>query len=449
MFATDDTIVAIATPPGRGGLGVVRMSGPASASIAAVLLDRSTPLQPRRATFSRVRGIDDAVVTLFIGPHSYTGEDTVEISVHGSPVVLRAVVTAAINAGARLAEPGEFTFRAFLHGRLDLIQSEAVADLIDSVTPLQARAAFDQLEGTLTRRIAALDAELFDLIARLEASLDFPDAGYHFIEPAALSGAIGAIRNSVDALREDAARGRLIREGAQVAIVGRPNAGKSSVFNRLAGHARAIVAEMPGTTRDLVTERVDIEGVPVTLVDTAGVRESEDVVEREGVARAQQAMDIADLLLVVVDRSATLDANDDFILKVTATRPRVLLANKADRPAAWEEIAAVEGSPVLSVSAQTGGGFASLRMHIVNVLSNDQRHRDTPAVSNIRHITLLDTASDSLRRAGEASAPGAGTPEEFVLVDLQHARAAFEEITGTRAPDDVLKHIFERFCIGK
>src|SRR3989454_6030729 len=204
MFSADDTIVAIATPPGRGGLGVVRISGPCSRVIAGTLLDRGAALAPRHATFTRVRGVDEVVATLFVAPHSYTGQDVVEISAHGSPAVLRAIVESALAAGARLAQPGEFTLRAFLNGRLDLVQSEAVADLINAATPLQARTAFDQLEGTLTRRITALDAELFDLIARLEASLDFPDEGYHFIEPATLSRAIGAIRESVDALRADA-----------------------------------------------------------------------------------------------------------------------------------------------------------------------------------------------------------------------------------------------------
>jgi tRNA modification GTPase len=449
MFSTTDTIVAIATPPGRGGLGVVRISGPSSAPIASALLERTTPLRPRHATYARVRGIDNAVVTFFAGPHSYTGEDTLEISLHGSPVVLRTIVNAALDAGARLAEPGEFTFRAFLHGRLDLVQSEAVADLIDAVTPLQARAAFDQLEGTLTRRIRALDAELFDLIARLEASLDFPDEGYHFIEPAKLCDAIRAIREQVDALRADAGRGRLIREGAQVAIVGRANAGKSSVFNQLAGQERAIVTDVPGTTRDLVTERVDVNGVPITLVDTAGFRESADLVEREGIARARQAIDVADLLLVVVDRSEAVASEDTVILQMTEGRPRVVLANKSDRPAAWSNLESFGACSTHPVSAKTGEGFSSLRAQVVSGLISGRTHRDTPAISNIRHIRLLDVVSSSLRRAEEATGAGIDTPEEFVLTDLQQARIAFEEITGTRAPDDVLKHIFERFCIGK
>ena len=325
-FSTQDTIVAIATPPGRGGIGVVRLSGPDALTLAQALITHRDPLQPRQATFTKVvlpqetlphpdaLGVesredadrpwfDHVVVTCFPAPASYTGEDVVELSAHGSPVVLRAIVSAAIARGARLAEPGEFTLRAFLNGRIDLMQAEAVSDLIDSVTPLQARAAFDQLDGTLTRAIASIDATLFDLIARLEASVDFPEEGYHFVEPGALAGAIDGLLERTAALLADARRGRLIREGLRIAIVGAPNAGKSSLFNALAGASRAIVSEVPGTTRDLVTEVVDIEGLRVTLVDTAGLRETEDLVEVEGVARAQQSMAVADLVLMVEDRS--------------------------------------------------------------------------------------------------------------------------------------------------
>jgi tRNA modification GTPase len=241
VFSTDDTIVAIATPPGRGGIGVVRISGPDAPAIAAMLITHARALEPRHATLTTLRlnesaGVSDQIVaTWFPAPRSYTGEDVVELSAHGSPVVLRAIVAEAARGGARLAEPGEFTLRAFLNGRIDLPQAEAVADLIDAVTPLQARAAFDQLEGTLTRTIAELDAALFDLIARLEASIDFPDEGYHFIARSALAGDIDGLAARTAALLAGARRGRLVREGLQVAIVGRPNVGKSSLFNALVG----------------------------------------------------------------------------------------------------------------------------------------------------------------------------------------------------------------------
>ena len=249
MFAPDDTIVAVATPPGRGGLGVVRLSGPEAQTLATRLLDHGhrEPLRARHATVSRIvdastpagNAIDQVVVTSFPGPGSYTGDDVVEISAHGSPVLLERIVALACAGGARLAEPGEFTLRAYLNGRLDLVQAEAVADLVDAVTPLQARVAFDQLEGTVTQAIGAIDGDLFDLIARLEASLDFPNEGYHFVEPGTVAQGIGLLRDRVRGLLAGSARGRLIREGCHVVILGKPNVGKSSVFNALVGSSRA------------------------------------------------------------------------------------------------------------------------------------------------------------------------------------------------------------------
>jgi tRNA modification GTPase len=448
MFATDDTIVAIATPPGRGGLGVVRISGPASQAIAATLLDRDRPLAPRHATLARVRGLDEVIATLFALPHSYTGQDVVEISTHGSPAVLQTIVRSAVESGARLAEPGEFTLRAFLNGRLDLIQSEAVADLIDAATPLQARTAFDQLEGTLTRRIGAIEDSLFDLTARLEASLDFPDEGYHFIEPAALAGEIGRIRGDVAALVCDARRGRLIREGAQVAIVGRTNVGKSSIFNRLAGGDRAIVTATPGTTRDLVTERVDLNGMLLTLVDTAGLRDASDAIETEGISRAKHAARMADLVVAVFDGAEPLASNDEAVLEETREcRRRVIVVNKSDRGRAAPRPVAGSG-PEIEVSALTGAGMDELRAAIVDALAGEVL-RDTPAISNVRHAVLLRQAEEALERAERAAGPGAAMPEEFVLADLHSARVALEEVTGKRTSEDLLQHIFERFCIGK
>ncbi len=290
MFSTSDTIVAIATPPGRGGIGVVRVSGPDAERIACVLTGRTTRFEPRHATFARFATNDQVVVTLFPGPHSYTGESVAELSAHGSPVVLSAIVRAAVDAGARLAEPGEFTLRAFLNGKIDLIQAEAVADLIEAVTPLQARAAFDQLEGTLTKTIGAIERELFDVIAKLEASLDFPDEGYHFVAPKEARASLAGLIARIDGLLAQASRGRLVREGAQVAIVGAPNVGKSSLFNALLNTDRAIVTAIPGTTRDLLTERADIGGLSLSLIDTAGVRDTVDVVEQEGVSRARDTL---------------------------------------------------------------------------------------------------------------------------------------------------------------
>ena len=279
-----------------------------------MLTGRSASFEPRHATFAKFATNDQVVVTLFPGPHSYTGETVAEISAHGSPVVLSAIVRAAIDAGARMAEPGEFTLRAFLNNKIDLIQAEAVADLIDAVTPLQARAAFDQLEGTLTKTIGEIERELFDVIAKLEASLDFPDEGYHFVAPKEARTSLAGLVARIDGLLAQASRGRLVREGAQVAIVGAPNVGKSSLFNALLNTDRAIVTAIPGTTRDLLTERADIGGLSLSLVDTAGVRDTVDVVEQEGVSRARDTLRVADLVIVVLDRSQPLSSEDRDVL---------------------------------------------------------------------------------------------------------------------------------------
>ena len=444
MFSTSDTIVAIATPPGRGGLGVIRISGRDAERLASKLIDRSQPLKPRHATFAK-RDDDHVVVTLFDAPHSYTGEHVVEISAHGSPVVLNSILRAAIDAGARLAEPGEFTLRAFLNGKLDLIQAEAVADLIDAVTPLQARTAFDQLEGTLTKAIGEIDQALFDIIAKLEASLDFPDEGYHFVAPKQAGESIARVIERIDVLLAQAARGRLVREGAQVAIVGAPNVGKSSLFNALLNTDRAIVTAIPGTTRDLLAERADIGGLSLALIDTAGVRETSDVVEREGVARARGTIGVADLTIVVLDGARPLSKDDRELLEATASRSRVVVLNKSDLPRVVGENFSSPGA--LAISAKTGDGLSELIDAIASALSSNDSRRDTPAITNVRHAVLLERARDSLTRAGLALE--SEVSEEFPLLDLQEASAALQEITGKRTSDDLLRHIFERFCIGK
>ncbi|MGE0448420.1 MAG: tRNA uridine-5-carboxymethylaminomethyl(34) synthesis GTPase MnmE [Vicinamibacterales bacterium] len=445
-YSAADTIVAIATPQGRGAIGIVRLSGPDAQRIALVLLRRDRPLKPRFATLGTVyAGVerDTVVATLFLAPASYTGEDVVEISAHGSGVVLRAIVAAAVDGGARIAEPGEFTLRAFLNGRIDLPQAEAVADLIESVTPRQARAAFDQLNGTLTQTIAALDADLFDLAARLEASVDFPDEGYHFIDPSEVARGVDAIVDRVDALLSSARSGRLVREGAQVAIVGRPNVGKSTLFNALVGSHRAIVTDVPGTTRDLVTEVVDLQGIRVTLIDTAGLRPSEEQVEAEGIRRARQAAAVADLVLVVCDGSRPLEQSDTDILSEVTDSKRVVVLNKVDEGRAWTR------DDVVAVSAATGHGLNNL-IEAVHAALGVGAASDSPAVTNVRHATLLLRARAALVSARDAAAgPGGGLPEEFVLEDLRHAREALEEVTGRRTSSDVLNHIFQHFCIGK
>lgn len=446
MFSTTDTIVAIATPPGRGGIGVVRLSGPGAPAIARKLAARGEAFSARHATLASIHSltgdlIDRAVVIYYPAPASYTGDDVVEVSAHGSPVVLKAIVGAAMHYGARLAEPGEFTLRAFLNSRIDLMQAEAVADLVEAATPLQARTAFDQLNGTLTRAIESIDAPLFDLIARLEASVDFPEEGYHFVEPGALAAAIDDVVSRTRDLLASARQGRLVREGLQVAIVGRPNAGKSRLFNALVGSARAIVTEVPGTTRDLVTERIDLHGLSVTLIDTAGLRDTDDLVESEGVARSYGAAAVADLVLLVVDVSEP--PIDESLLRRAGPKHVLIVGSKADLPHAWTRDGAIE------VSAATGAGLDLLRSRIVGALDVEPLV-DRPEISNVRHIALLERTEAALARARTAAlAGGRSMPEEFVLADLQEARATLEEIVGRRTSEDVLAHIFERFCIGK
>ncbi|HLG55693.1 MAG TPA: tRNA uridine-5-carboxymethylaminomethyl(34) synthesis GTPase MnmE [Vicinamibacterales bacterium] len=451
MFSPADTIVAIATPPGRGGVGIVRISGPDASGVASRILVRDAPLEPRHATFTKVcsthspgdaRAVDEVIATWFPAPHSYTGEHVVEVSAHGSPVVLQAMVQGAIGAGARLARPGEFTFRAFLNGKRDLVQAEAVADLIAAATPLQARVAFDQLEGSLTTQIQELDTELLDLIARLEGSLDFPEEGFHFIDPRDIGRRITCVIDRLDTILREATRGRVIREGATVVIAGRPNVGKSSLFNALLGHARAIVTETPGTTRDLVTETVELDGLAVTLVDTAGLRETTEAAEQEGVSRGVRARTVADLVVVVLDRGQHLTNEDMRLLDETSAQRRVIVANKCDRAAVWTRELSQE------VSAANGAGIGELRRAIVHALTGDEHLRDTAAISNVRHAALLESARVYLDHA-RGAASDASAAEEFVLADLHAARMSLGEVVGIHTSEDVLRHIFERFCVGK
>jgi tRNA modification GTPase len=466
MFSPTDTIVAIATPPGRGGIGVVRISGAQAQDVALALLGRRRGLRPRYATLARFvpaarsgggdgaggrpGALDQVIATFYPAGASYTGDDLVEISAHGSPVVLRSILEAATAAGARLAEPGEFTLRAFLAKRIDLVQAEAVNDLVEAATPSQARAAFDQLEGTLTQSIAEADARLFELSARLEASIDFPEEGYHFGGPAEVSAGIDEVLQRIRGLLASAARGRLIREGRQVVILGKPNVGKSSLFNYLVGANRAIVSGVPGTTRDLITEQVEIDGLRVGLVDTAGITVTSDPVEKEGVVRAQGSFAVAHLTLVVLDRSEALDEDDRKILHDTSGSPRVLVINKCDLPAAWvEQDLGARGETVLSVSLRTQEGTGRLSPAIVHGLGGDARLRDEVMVTNVRHVRLLEVAEEALAGARAALARDATLSEEFVLSDLDRARAALEEITGKRTKEEMLQEIFSRFCIGK
>ncbi len=373
----------------------MRLSGGDALKICGALVEPDLVLEPRRATLTRVEAEslrDEAVVTWFRGPASFTGEDVVEFSLHGSPLLASRVIACAVRAGARMARAGEFTLRAFLNGKLDLAQAEAVQDLVSATTPQQARMAFDQLQGTLSERIAAIERELFELTARLEASIDFPEEGYHFIESGEVAATLRSVEGKIGALLTAGRRGRVVREGVTAALVGRTNVGKSTIFNALAGGERAIVTDVPGTTRDLLTETVAIEGVPVTIVDTAGTRETTDPVEREGVRRAERARQAADLLIVVLDRAAALTEEDRVLLAETASRPRIVLANKCDVPAAWEIPAERRHEQVAQVGDTCKSETRASRRH---AQVGDTCKSETRA--SRRHVQVGDTCKSETR----------------------------------------------------
>jgi len=457
----DDTIVAIATPPGRGGIGVVRLSGSEARALAGPMLRLAHELEAGRANFGELidpatgERIDEVVATFFAKPHSYTTDDVVEISCHGSPVVLQHVVEMAMNAGARLAEPGEFTMRAFLNGRIDLTQAEAVRDLIDSQTLYQAQVAARQLEGSLSKRLQPTKQRLIDLIAVMEAGVDFAEDDVSIMPDAQILARIAAVREPLQELLASFAFGKVVHEGLTLAIVGRPNVGKSSLFNRLVEHERAIVTAAPGTTRDLVSETVSIGGIPVRLVDTAGIRTALDEAESIGVRKSIEALADADLVLVVRDASRgashplTTDEEqqDARLLGLAGERQAIVVWNKID--AALGEIESARNShPSVRVSALMGSGIEELRSSILqSVGGDDAAQRESGLLTNIRQKQLVVESLAALERAAEAVPRK--IPHEMILLDLYAALRPLDDITGATTADDILNLIFSSFCIGK
>lgn len=451
----DDTIAAVATPPGRGGIGVVRVSGPGALDVARALLRSSdaAAFEANRAFVADVvspdgEAIDHVVATCFHSPRSFTGEHTVEISCHGSPVVLELVLHAALRAGARLATPGEFTLRAFLNGRLDLTQAEAVRDLVDAQTGYQARRAQRQLRGELSRRLQPLKERLLDVIVHLESTVEFVEDEIEPESRSALSSELAAASADVRTLTRTYDLGRRISEGVSLAFVGPPNAGKSSLFNALLERERAIVTAIPGTTRDLVSETLVLGGLPFRLVDTAGLRDTHDEVERIGIDRTRGAMADADIVLVVLDASATTREAALVLLEETEGLRRVVVENKIDLVAGprYGEIS-VSGAP-LRVSALTGEGIDVLRAAVLAVATEGGDLESTDIlVTNARHHAILARASEHLDEARRAL--DEGLSEEFALVGLHAALGDLGELTGETAIDDILNRIFSTFCIGK
>ena len=459
--------MAIATPPGRGGIGVVRLSGAQAVAIASGLVWLAKePPEAQRAALGKFADprtgkiLDAVVVTFYRRPHSYTGEDVVEISCHGSPVILRYLVECCLERGARAAEPGEFSMRAFLNGRIDLTQAEAIRDLIEARTLYQARVAATQLEGSLSARLKPHKQSLLDLIALLEAGIDFADDDVEVMSWPDLGSRLDAVQTDLGRLVEGYAYGRIVREGLSLSVVGRPNVGKSSLFNRLLNMDRAIVTEIPGTTRDLVTETASIGGIPLSLVDTAGIRATIDAVEKIGVERTHQAMADSDLRLLVIDSSQDWTVEDTELLRKTRRMGTLLVvANKADlpqrtTPAAIEQaILAEQGeglAPVAIVvtSALTGDGVEELRDRIIQAAgAGSNPGSDGELVTNLRHQQLLKASLEALDRCRRAAAQQ--THHEMLLLDLYEALRPLDALTGETDVEDILGMIFSRFCIGK
>ncbi len=402
----DDTIVAISTPPGRGGIGVVRLAGPEACAIAAPMLRLSHQFETGRAVFGELMDcgtrVDEVVVTYFAKSHSYTTDDIIEISAHGSPVVLRRIVEMALERGARLADPGEFTMRAFLNGRIDLTQAEAVRDLIESQTLYQARVAAQQLGGAVSHRIQPIKQKLVELIALLEAGIDFAEDDVAVIPGAQILERIAGVRAPLEELAQSFAYGKLVHEGLTLAIVGRPNVGKSSLFNCLVERERAIVTATPGTTRDLVSETVALGGIPVKLVDTAGIRRALDEAESIGIRKSMEALADADIVLVVLDLSQPF----------------------------------------------TGEGIAELRATILRHVGGDVGAQ--PEAGFLTNVRQQQAVRESLAALDAATAAvPANTPHEMLLLDLYNALRSLDELTGATTADDILNLIFGTFCIGK
>ena len=459
----DDTIVAIATPPGRGGIGVVRLAGPDARQIALPMLRLKHDLDPGRAVFaeliepcnpvdSPVQRIDEVVVTYFTKPHSYTTDDIIEISAHGSPVVLRHIVELALARGARLAEPGEFTMRAFLNGRIDLTQAEAVRDLIDSQTLYQAKIAAQQLEGALSRRLQPIKQDLVKLIATLEAGVDFAEDDVSVLPAEQILQRIAAVRAPLEQLTATFAYGKLVHEGLTLAIVGRPNVGKSSLFNCLVERERAIVTATPGTTRDLVSETVAIGGIPVKLVDTAGIRRALDEAESIGIRKSHEALADADLVLVVVDASQPHSPEDTALFQQVAGRSAIVVENKSDLvPAhvgAGVPASLAQRNSVVRTSAITAAGIPELRGEILRHVGGDAgAQTEAGFLTNLRHQNLVRDSLTALTAA--TGAVNHRIPHEMLLLDLYNALRPLDEITGATTTDDILDLIFSTFCIGK
>jgi tRNA modification GTPase len=459
MSFEEDSIVALSTPPGRGGIGVIRVSGPSSLSILRRMTDPELDdPEPNYMTlrdvidpFSR-EALDHALVCYFKAPHSFTGEDVVEFHCHGSPILLRRIIDRILQLDARLANPGEFSLRAVKNGRIQLSQAEAIRDLIDAQTDSAAQQATRQLAGEISHRLQPAKEQLLKIIVRLESSLEFVEDDLPQLERQETARALELLRADIQSLANTFARGQLLREGLTVALIGRPNAGKSSLFNRLLGHERAIVTAIPGTTRDTISEPIGLDGVPVTLIDTAGLRATTEQIESIGVDRTRRAAADADLLVVVIDGSRQTNEEDDAVLKQAANKTHVIALNKKDLPTFSDTLVhdhlPTNGSrATVSVSAATEAGLADLRAAILKPFVNGNGVGEGLMITNARHHDLLVRTINSIASSEELMRAGAS--EEIVLIGLHNALKFLGEITGETTTEDMLGQIFSTFCIGK
>ncbi|HET6851507.1 MAG TPA: tRNA uridine-5-carboxymethylaminomethyl(34) synthesis GTPase MnmE [Pyrinomonadaceae bacterium] len=446
------TIVALSTPRGRGALAVIRMSG-ANAIAIAKQLSGLDELGPRHATLTHLRRaksddvLDHVLVTCFPAPHSLTGEDVVEISCHGSPAVVRSIIDATLELGAVLAGPGEFILRALANGKINLAQAEAIRDLIAAQTEAAVRQASRQLNGELSNALGPLKEKLLEVIVLLESALEFVEEDIPAPRANEIDDDLAAVAAGVKKLSESYSAGRLLQEGIRVAITGRPNVGKSSLFNSLMERERAIVTDIPGTTRDTLSEAIDLEGIPVILTDTAGLRETTDGIETLGIERTRRAIGDSDLVLVVLDGSAELGPSDRDLLRQTANARRLVVMNKSDLPSFDASSCCAEDLRAINVSARTGEGLATLRNAILASLDGNGLEEGSLLITNARHHDLLCSTQRELEAARIALL--ARHSEELVLVPLHNALRLLGQITGETTTEDILSQIFATFCIGK
>lgn len=458
----EDTIAAIATPPGVGGIGIVRVSGPKSKNIARLLF-RSLKKTPLFKTHHLYHGdivspetglvIDEVLISLMMKPHSYTGEDTLEISCHGGSLILRTVLTEVIRAGARLADPGEFTKRAFLNNRIDLSQAEAIFDMITAKTETGLKLAAGQLKGGLARKIGDIRTAMIDVLAMLETSIDFSDEDVAVMDGNDMAGRLQSLFQELHALASTCQEGKIYREGVSCVITGRPNVGKSSLLNRLLGEKRAIVTAIPGTTRDFIEEIINIEGMPVRMTDTAGIRKPENLIEKEGLYLVREKLSSADVVVAVLDGSEALANEDVTIIKENLTKKLLVVINKSDLSHVLNDreikhLLPEDGPPSLWISARTGEGISEMKGAIRSlVLTRPVHHPSDDIVTNIRHKTALEKTATLLSKARDSVLTGLSP--EFAAFDVREALDCLGEITGKTFNEDVLDRIFSTFCLGK